>query len=151
MMGGCQEVDENGDVIDCMHIENYSSSWLGIENRQEDDIGFVYMIKHGQSGKYYIGKKGFYRAVRRKPLKGQKRIRKDKVESDWESYWGSSKKFLEYAEQEGKDKFDRIIMRFCKTKSELSYEELKAQIKHDVLNDPLSFNGIINVRLNRTK
>lgn len=74
-----------------------------------------------------------------------------KIESDWKEYWGSSDKFKEYVEKEGKEVFQRCVTRLCETKSELSYQELLKQIEYDVLNDSNSFNGILNVRLNRTK
>ena len=127
------------------------SRWIGVPDSLEEYEGFVYKITHQKTGKYYIGKKTFWKKLRRKPLKGKKRVRKDVVESKWRDYWGSSKKFTEYVEKEGKNKFTRQIIRLCKTKSELSYQELLYQIKFDVLNDEDSFNGIIQVRINRTK
>ena len=119
------------------------------EQPGKDRLGFVYYIEHIETGKYYIGKKQFWKAIRRKPLKGQKRVRKDIVASDWKTYWGSSKPFTEYIKTEGEDKFIRTILSIHEHKSGLSYEELIQQIKHDVLRDSQSYNGIINVRLSR--
>jgi len=137
-----------------MLSESFSSSvsgWVGVPVLVEDYEGFVYKITHVESGKYYIGKKSFWKKIRRKPLKGYRRVRKAVVSSDWEKYWGSSKKFTEYVELEGEDKFSRKILRLCGTKSECSYQELLCQIEFDVLNDDKSFNGILNVRLRRTR
>jgi hypothetical protein len=127
------------------------SEWQYVPEHLEDFLGFVYIIRHEESGHYYIGKKQFWRAVRRKPLKGKKRVRLDRVESDWKNYWGSSKKFLDFVEREGKDKFTRTILSCHTTKHDLAYAELMHQIECDVLEDPQSFNGIINVRLSKQK
>ncbi len=121
------------------------------EQPPESLLGFVYIICHKYTGKYYIGKKQFWKAIRRPPLKGKKSVRKCMVPSDWRNYWGSSKKFQEYVKQEGKDNFYRIIISMHSSKSMLAYEELIQQIKYDVLRDEDSFNGIINIRINRLK
>lgn len=128
-----------------------TNEWIGIEDRKEEHLGFTYIIIHKETKKYYIGKKQFYKAIRRKPLKGQKRIRKDRIESDWETYWGSSNKFNEYVKQEGTDKFERKIIGLYTCKYDLALSELKSQMFFDVLNDKNSFNEIINVRLRKRK
>jgi len=125
------------------------TEWIMVPENYKEYHAFVYVINHKTKPGYYIGQKSFWKAVRRKPLKGQKRIRKDRVESNWRSYWGSSEKFKEFVEQEGKENFNRIILSLHKSKSGTSYAELMHQIKADVLRDPNSFNGIINVRLNK--
>jgi hypothetical protein len=125
------------------------SDWIGVPDNIEDYLGFIYVITHVESGAYYIGKKQTTRKLRRKPLKGQKRVRICHVESDWKTYWGSSKTLLEAVEKHGEDAFERRIVRLCKSKFELSYEELKLQMQYNVLDDPLSFNGILNVRLSK--
>lgn len=126
-------------------------TWIGIEERKPEHIGFVYIILHKETGKYYIGKKQLISNKSRKPLKGNKNKRHYQIESNWEDYWGSSNKFQEYVKQEGKDKFIRIIIGFHNSKFELSYAELYHQIRKQVLFDPLSFNEIINVRLRKMK
>lgn len=128
-----------------------ANQWKGVPDNLEDYQGFVYIIQHRKSKVYYIGKKNYWKILRRKPLKGTKRVRRCRVETDWKKYWGSSDKFKEYIKKEGKDKFDRIILKNCYTKSEMSYQELLEQINKDVLNDPNSFNGIIHARLTRTR
>lgn len=125
--------------------------WNNVPIDYKNYEGFIYCITHKETKKYYIGKKSFWKRIRRKPLKGKKRVRKETIESKWQEYTGSSDKFNQYIQSEGIDKFNKEILKVCKTKSELSYQELLYQIEYDVLNDPLSFNGIINVRLNKTK
>lgn len=125
------------------------SDWIGVPDDYSDYLGFIYVIKHIESGAFYIGKKQWFRKVRRKPLKGKKRVRICHVESDWKKYWGSSSNLLEAVEKYGEDAFERRIVKPCKSKFELSYEELKMQMQCDVLDNPLSFNGILNVRLSK--
>ena len=113
--------------------------------------GFVYKITHKPSGQYYIGMKLLYSKRTRPPLKGYKRKRRDLIESNWKTYWGSSKEFNAFVEREGTTPFVREILEWCPSKTACKYRELVHQINNDVLNDPLSFNGIIQVRLRRTK
>lgn len=125
--------------------------WNNVPENIQEYLGFVYIITHKTSGKYYVGKKQFWKAIRRKPLKGQKRVRLDRVQSDWKNYWGSSKKFLEFCKEHNFAGFKREIVLLSTNKFDLSYFELKQQLIHDVLFDTNSFNGIINVRLSRKK
>ena len=55
-----------------------------------DNVGFVYQITNLQNGKKYIGKKWFWSTKKLPPLKGKKRKRTVKKESDWMKYFGSS-------------------------------------------------------------
>lgn len=127
------------------------SEWIGVRDDYLEYQGFVYKITNLKTGEYYIGKKNFSRIKKLKPLKGRKNKRHFKVESDWRDYYGSSLKLQEDIEKLGTESFRREITHYCRTKTEMSYTELLEQIKHDVLNDEKSYNGIIHVRLNRTK
>jgi len=133
----------------CERSELVSESrWVNVPDDPMDHFGFVYRITH-ESGAFYIGKKQFKRRIRRKPLKGKKRHRIDHVESDWKTYWGSSNLLLEAIEKYGEQQFTREIISLHQSKSELAMAELKLQLECDVLNDPISFNGIIHVRLSK--
>jgi hypothetical protein len=77
-----------------------------------------------------------------KPGKVPKK-RKIRKESDWESYWGSSKLIKEDMTKMGEDCFTREILVFCKTKKQLSYYEVYWQMKLDVLAIP-SYNENIS-------
>jgi len=123
------------------------SDWINVPENYDDYQGFVYKITHKASGKYYIGKKFFWKALRRKPLKGKKRVRLDAVVSDWKEYWGSSRKLLEDVALFGKDDFVREILGCYENKFLCAYHELREQMEHNALFDPLSYNEIINVRL----
>lgn len=119
----------------------------------EDIIGFVYVITNLTSNKKYIGKKLFhfsktsYKVVKLKSgIKKRKKI-KGKVESDWQSYYGSSKDLQADVETLGTENFRRDILYLCKSKAEASYLEAKLQFDNSVLESDDYYNGIINVRV----
>jgi hypothetical protein len=101
-----------------------------IETIPEEYIGFVYLIEHKTTGMKYIGKK-----LAKKPayriIKGKRK--KTLVESDWKSYFGSSKELQELVESEGPDAYNRTILHLCKKKGMMSYLEMKEQIDREVL------------------
>jgi len=115
-----------------------------------DYVGFVYIITNLENGMKYVGKKLFWRTIKRPPLKGKKRKRKEVVQSDWRDYFGSNEKVKALVEEKGYDNFHREIIHFCKSKGELSYLELKEQMDRGVLFDEMYYNGIINARINAT-
>lgn len=101
-----------------------------------DYIGFVYEITDKTNGKKYVGKKKFKSTRTLAPLKGQKRKRKIISESDWMQYYGSSEEVKSLVAEFGSDRFERRILRLCKTTAEMSYYELKEQLEQDVLLKP---------------
>lgn len=114
--------------------------WLYNEqqfNPAEHDIeslaGFVYLITDLENGKKYVGKKNLWSTRRLPPLKGQKRRRVKKSESDWQDYFGSNEEVKLLVENEGRDRFKREILRLCKSKGEMTYFEMKEQIDREVL------------------
>lgn len=110
-------------------------------------IGFVYIIHNITKDKFYIGKKNFFKIIKRKPLKNKKRGRSDKVFSDWENYCGSSKELTE--DIENGDVLNKTILKLCTSKASMTYYELKYQLEHDALFKDNYYNGIINVRLSK--
>ncbi len=109
----------------------------------EDYLGFVYKITNLTNGKFYIGKKFFWYNKKKKLTKkqlaeqtgpGRKSTTEVvKVESDWQTYWGSSKELLNDVKELGNEHFECIILQLCKTKKELTYFEIHHQCKSDVL------------------
>lgn len=131
----------------------YKPLWVNhpSEKEIEENQGFVYLITHKPSGRYYVGTKTFWNKKTLKPLKGRKNKRHKTVESDWREYWGSSNKLKEFIIINGTNDFERRILRLCKTKFDCKYYELLEQLDRNVLFDDLSWNEIINVRLRKQK
>jgi hypothetical protein len=112
--------------------------------------GFVYEITDTLNGKKYIGKKKLSATRTLKPLKGQKRKRKVVSESDWMDYYGSSEEVKALVEEFGPERFDRKILRLCKTTAEMSYFEMKEQIERDVLLKPDEYyNAFVGGKIHR--
>lgn len=82
---------------------------------------FVYMIT--VDGKYYIGKKSFYKSIKRPPLKGYKRHRRDKIESNWKKYCSSSSAVKDLVDQGYEP--ERDIIRLCSSQKEATFWENK--------------------------
>ena len=118
-----------------------------VEEIADQYIGFVYIITNLTNNKKYIGKKLAKFKKTRTPLKGKKRKRKSLVESDWQTYWGSSEHLLADVAELGTENFSREILYFCTTRGELSYREAKEQFDREVLLTDEYYNGIINVRI----
>ena len=112
-----------------------------------DNVGFVYQITNLQNGKKYIGKKWFWSTKKLPPLKGKKRKRTVKKESDWMKYFGSSEEVKLLVEQHGEDNFQREILRLCKTKGECTYYEAKLQFDFDVLLRDDYYNEFIGCKI----
>lgn len=119
---------------------------LAQEKIDEGYIGFVYEITDSDNKKY-CGKKLLLSKRKLPPLKGQKKKRLKITQSDWMTYHGSSDLVKEQVELRPDD-FNREILFFCKSKSELSYREAKYQFDNDVLLRSDYWNGIINCRIN---
>jgi Putative endonuclease segE, GIY-YIG domain len=115
-----------------------------IDELPPETVGFVYIIENIENGKKYIGKK-LATSTRTKKVKGKKV--KSKTESNWKSYYGSNESLLLDVEKLGPSAFRRKIIRFCSSKSELSYYEAKLQFEFDVLLSEEFYNGWIMVRV----
>lgn len=115
----------------------------------ENTFGFIYEITNVLENKIYIGKKQCFSKIKRKPLKGKTRCRRDIKESDWRLYTSSSNVLNEDIKRLGKENFVFKILRVCSCKWELAYFEIKEQIIRDVLFKSQYYNGIINVRIGR--
>lgn len=135
-------------------INNFMSEWKFnnkvFEDAPEEYIGFVYEITDTETNMKYIGKKKFWSKVTRPPLKGKKNKRRSLKESDWKSYYGSSEVVKELVENTGEWRFERRILRLCKTAGELSYYEMKEQVENDVLLKPNEYhNAFVGGKIHR--
>lgn len=116
----------------------------------KNTYGFVYRVIHVPSGKSYIGKKVLIHnrkvKVTKKDLliyEGQpgrkpthKRVSK---ESDWKTYYGSSKSLKEVMDNEPIENFERNIIYLAPNKKLLTYFEAKYQFVYQVLEKPDEF------------
>lgn len=133
------------------------SPWIykGIQINNIDDIpneaaGFIYVITNVRTGKIYIGKKSIYHNRKKKLTKKdkliiqnkRKRVINIKVESDWSTYYGSSKELLSDIELYGKEIFRREILEFCYCSTSLTYSEVKWMFHYNVL-EVDAYNGNI--------
>ena len=124
-----------------------------VEVLPEDCIGFVYLITNTVTGRKYIGKKlakfskTSYKVVTQKNGVKKKKKIKSKVESDWQTYYGSNDVLNEDVNTLGKDKFTREILFYCNSKAQCSYIEAREQFTHKVLESTDYYNGQISVRV----
>jgi len=119
----------------------------------ESCVGFVYLIQNKDNGRIYVGKKILHNNLTKKLTKKEieawakpgrvPKKKKEVKESNWQSYYGSSKTLLEDITNLGKEGFERKILRPCYTKKEMSYYEVYYQIKYEVLHVD-SYNENIN-------
>jgi hypothetical protein len=94
-----------------------------------DAVGFIYEIRRTNlidditKPYLYIGKKQLF---------GKGKFNKG-TESDWRGYWGSSDYVKADIEEFGYENFERHILMFCYSYSELNWEELRMQMELGVL------------------
>lgn len=108
-------------------------------------VGFVYLITNLINDKKYIGKKLFF--FKKFHQKNKKRKRKI-IESNWQDYYGSNEELKNDIELYGKENFKREILKFCISKSECNYYELREQVIRNVLFENY-YNSYIGTRIHR--
>jgi len=117
----------------------------------ENSIGFIYCITHKETGKFYIGKKNLQSITNKKlgkkeiklqeqetkNIRGRKPTKKTVIaESNWLIYTGSCIELNNLIKKEGRDNFIFEILKFCISKKQLSYNEIKYQILNECLEYP---------------
>lgn len=124
-----------------------------VELLPEDCIGFVYLITNTVTGRKYIGKKlakfskTTYKTVKLKNGTKKKKKIRNKVDSDWRTYYGSNDELNKDIQTLGAENFQREILYYCKSKAECSYIEAREQFTHKVLESADYYNGHIQVRV----
>lgn len=124
-----------------------------VETLPEDCVGFVYVITNLISGRKYIGKKlaqfrkTTYKTVKLKNGTKKKKKIRGKIESDWQTYYGSSPELTKDVVELGCENFKREIIFYCSSKSECSYIEAREQFQNKVLESTDYYNGHIQVRV----
>ena len=132
-------------------------SWIHeqtlVETLPEDCVGFVYLITNKLTSRKYIGKKlakfsrTTYKVVKLKNGKKKRKKIRGKIDSDWQTYYGSSPELTKDVVALGIDNFTREILYYCKSKSECSYIEAREQFARRVLETDEYYNGHIQVRV----
>jgi len=110
----------------------------------QDHYGFVYLITNLANEKKYIGKKFFWTSKTRQV---NKKVKKYKAESNWQSYYGSNDKLAADIDIEGEALFKREILVLCKTKGAAGYFEAKLQFETDCILKDEFYNTWIMVRV----
>lgn len=113
-----------------------------------DDIGiyegFCYLITNNLNGRKYIGRKYFFDRrkgyVKKTDRDAGKKVRRQKKESNWQKYWGSSEELLNDIEEFGHENFTREILSLHKTRGDCNYTEIALQFKNDVLESEKWYN-----------
>jgi len=124
-----------------------------ISELPEDCVGFVYLITNNITGRKYIGKKlakfskTTYRTVKLKNGNKKRKKIRGKIESDWQTYYGSNDQLKKDVEQLGSENFTREILYYCRSKAECSYIEAREQFQRRVLESDDWYNGHIQVRV----
>ena len=124
-----------------------------VETLPEDCVGFVYLITNTTTGRMYIGKKlakfskTTYKTVKLKNGTKKKKKIRSKIDSDWQTYYGSSPELTKDVTQLGAENFTREILFYCKSKAECSYIEAREQFSRRVLESNDYYNGHIQVRV----
>ena len=98
-------------------------------------------------GMGYIGKKNFWRKIKRPPLKGKKRRRIETIETDWKTY-NSSSKILQKKIEKNPDNYEKWILILCESKQDMAIWETYYQIDM-YLDDDWNklYNQVINLRV----
>ena len=117
------------------------------ETAPEEYQGFVYCITNTANGMKYIGKKNLWGILKRKPLKGKSNRRHSRIETDWQRYYGSSKKLQRDVEKLGPHTMKREILVLCANKNQMSYFEMRLQFEYNVLMDSNYYNEYIGGRI----
>jgi len=124
-----------------------------VETLPEDCVGFVYLITNKLTGRMYVGKKlakfskTTYRMVKLKNGKKKRKKIKGKIDSDWQTYYGSNTELNKDVAELGEENFTREILYYCRSKAECSYIEAREQFSRKVLETTNYYNGHIQVRV----
>ena len=112
---------------------SYENPWLYNDKVFEsedikDYFGFCYLLTDLENGKQYIGRKYFYSIRKKKGIR-----KKVRSESDWKSYYSSSKKVKQMVLESGHNRFKREILSLYIKKGQVNYNETKLLFNHNVL------------------
>ena len=112
---------------------SYENPWLYdgkiFESEDINDyFGFCYILTDLENGMKYIGRKYFHSVRKKKGIR-----KKVRSESDWKTYYSSSKKIQQMVLESGPNRFKREILSLYKKKGQVNYNETKLLFQHNVL------------------
>ena len=112
---------------------SYENPWLYdgkvFESEDINDyFGFCYILTDLENGMKYIGRKYFHSVRKKKGIR-----KKVRSESDWKTYYSSSKKIQQIVLESGPNRFKREILSLYKKKGQVNYNETKLLFQHNVL------------------
>jgi hypothetical protein len=125
----------------------------------EGGVGFIYIMTAIIDGKSvaYVGKKNFFANIKRPmgkkalAMSTDKRLKKytRELRPDYRNYYSSNKTLKDFTKSGGVVK--REILKICYSKTELTYQEVKHQFLHEVLEKEEFLNGNILGRFYKIK
>ena len=116
-----------------------------LEEAPEGYFGFVYLITNLKSGKKYIGRK-YFGTTRRVKVKGKKRRKVIRKDSNWKEYTGSSKELNKDINIVGKLNFKFEILILGRTKGQVNYLEENIHHRFHVSSNGNFYNDCIGPR-----
>ena len=118
-------------MASCHQFDN-QDSWRSKDPISTKSAGFLYAIHDEINDMFYIGSKLFHKKVKVQ-LKSQKAKKEYTNDSNWKSYYGSSKYLSSAIKKHGKSKFGRYLLSTWGTKRSLINEECYLQHQMNVL------------------
>ena len=124
-------------INECSPYPETNGHWQSPEPINPEGLhGFAYCVKHKETQKLYIGRKGFFTGGRKTRTNAAgKRVKNSRfgAETNWKSYTTSSNHINDIIEEDGKGAFDFYIIEVYGTKGGISYREPNLMHKLDVL------------------
>lgn len=126
-----------------------------IQQLPDNCVGFVYCITNLTNNRKYIGKKlakfakTTYRVVKLKNGTKKKKKIRSKIDSDWQTYYGSNDELNRDVAALGMEHFTREILYYCGSKAECSYIEAREQFARGAIESDDFYNGQIQVRVHK--
>ena len=106
-----------------------------LQDLPSEVVGFVYLIINKETAEWYVGKKNIYSQRTLPPLKGERRKRKVTKQTNWVQYQSSNESVKEWISP-----YKEILV-YCYTKKQLTYEEMKAILCLQGLEDQKCMNS----------